>query len=79
MNIVVDAANILQIPAGMLIRVLHIDLTSTASSLYSLRWKSTQLVRILKHAITFTCQKCDIIKFRKSPSEEPNSANYGMP
>ena len=45
MNIVVDAANIPKIPAGLnIIRVLHLDLTSTASSLYSLGLKCTQFV-----------------------------------
>ena len=36
-------------------------------------------IRIIRHAIKFTCQKCEIIKFRKkNRSEEPNSANYRM-
>ena len=45
MNIVVDAANIPKIPAGTKHNqdAAYRDLTSTASSLYSLGLKSTQL------------------------------------
>ena len=47
MNVVVDAANIPQMPAGTNYNqaAAYIDLTSTASTLYSLGWKSTQLVQ----------------------------------
>ena len=49
-----------------IIRVLHEDLTITASSLYSLEWKFTKLennvsARILRPVITFVCQNCEII------------------
>ena len=67
MNIVVDAANMPQMHAG------------TKYNQGSAYRSSTKVVLKDIEAITFTCQKCEIIDSEKNPSEEPNSTNYGMP
>ena len=62
-----NAANTPMMPEVNIIRVLHIDLTSNANILYSLKIEMHSVgMRILWHAIKLTCQKCEIIKFRKT-------------
>ena len=66
MNIVVyvDVANIPEMCLQILdiIRVLHIDITMQPGiEIYSVG------KTILRHAIKFTCQKCEIIQVSKTP------------